>query len=245
LGVPSEAELPRPARRAPPPALVALLAPDAGMERQARAGGARLAFALALVCSLLVGFAQAVRIDARSATLEKLDKAGTLQTMSEKQLADEIKGAERLYQVGRVAWGAVEAPVFLLLLALAVVVLVWFMRGKMKGRAVFPVAAAALLPLAIANLLDAVAAFERDSLPLSSAVLSPRSFSAVLAVLGHPLAEPFSRLGNALDFFSLWGAILLGYGVAAAGDLPARRAVAVTLLGWVCWRLVLSVGLGG
>src|SRR5438105_9011679 len=136
------------------------------MEKQARVGGARLAFVIAFACSLLAAFAQASRVDARGATVQKLEQAGTLAAMSDKQFEDETRNAERLYQVGRVAWGALETPAFLLLGGLAVVALVWFSRGKIKGRAVFPVAAAALLPSAIANLLDAVAAFSHAALPL-------------------------------------------------------------------------------
>src|SRR5258708_15047078 len=158
-----------------PAELVALAVPDSGMARQAKVGGARLAFVIAFACSRLAAFAQASRVDGRSATLQKLEQAGQLQTMSEKQLDDETKNAERLAQVSRVAWGAVETPVFLLLGALAVVALIWFARGKVKSRAVFPVAAAALLPGAIANLLDAITALERPSPPLPGPALAPRN----------------------------------------------------------------------
>ncbi len=228
-----------------PAALVALAVPDSGMARQAKVGGARLAFVIAFACSLLAAFAQASRVDGRSATLQKLEQAGQLQTMSEKQLDDETKNAERLAQVSRVAWGAVETPVFLLLGALAVVALIWFARGKVKSRAVFPVAAAALLPGAIANLLDAITAFERPSLPLAGATLAPRNLSNVLAVFGHALDAPWVKLGNALDFFSLWAAVMMAYGVAAAGEVPVRRALVFTLCGWVLWRLATNVAMGG
>src|SRR5258708_2617357 len=141
-----------------PAALVALAVPDSGMARQAKVGGARLAFVIAFACSLLAAFAQASRVDGRSATLQKLEQAGQLQTMSEKQLDDETKNAERLAQVSRVAWGAVETPVFLLLGALAVGALMWFAPREARARAVCPVAAAALLPGAIRNPLDAIPA---------------------------------------------------------------------------------------
>jgi len=243
LIVSNEAELPQP--RQVPPALSALAAPQSGMERQAKVGGAKLAFLIAFACSLLTAFAQASRIDARSATLQKLEKAGTLQTMSEKQLDDEVKNAERLAEVGRVAWGVVEAPVFLLLGALAVVILIWFARGKVKARAVFPIAAAALLPGAVANLLDAITALERNSLPVTGATLAPRNLSDVLSVFGHTLQAPWVKLGNAFDFFSLWAAFMLAYGIAAAGDVPPRRALVFTLVGWVSWRLLTNVAMGG
>jgi hypothetical protein len=248
LIVPDEAELPHPARAAPP-ALLALIAPDAGMDRQAKVGRAGVAFLIAFACALFAAVAQSARIDARSATLQKLETAGQLSSMSDRAIEDETRNAERLYQVMRVATGAAEAPAFLLAGALAVVVLVWFLRGRVKGRGVFPVAAAVLLPGAVANLLDGIAALRQASLPagpIAAAVpLSPRNLSAVLASFGNPVAGAALKLGNAVDFFSLWAAVLMAFGVASVGEVPTRRALIGTLSAWLCLRLVISVAIGG
>ena len=242
--VSSEAERPQPTRAAPP-ALVALVAPDSGMERQAKVGKAGLAVAIAIACSLFAAFGHSMRVDAHSATLQKLDAAGQLASMSDRAIEDETRNAERLFQVMRVAWGALETPVLLLLGALAVVVLVWFLRGKVKGRGVFPVAAAVLLPGAIANLLDGITALRQESLPAGPAILTPRNVSAVLAALGHTLSGAALKLGNAIDFFSLWAAVMMAFGVAAVGDVSAKRALIGTLAAWLCLRLVVSVAMGG
>ena len=215
------------------------------MELQARVGTARLAFLIAFACALLAGFAQAYRVDTRSATLKKLEQAGQLQTMSDRQLDDETRSGDRLYQVMRVGKGLFEAPVSLGLTALGVVILVWFLRGKIKGRSVVPVAAATLLPNAIANLLDAVSAWNHATLPPQGAMLAPRNLSGIAAAFGQALPPPWLKLGNAFDLFSLWAALMLGFGVAAAGDLPQRRALIVTLAGWVCWQLLTNVAGGG
>jgi len=53
------------------------------------------------------------------------------------------------------------------------------------------------------------------------------------------------KLGNTVDFFSLWAALLLAFGVAAAGEVPTRRALIGTLCAWLCYRLVVSVAIGG
>src|SRR3954463_11714775 len=145
------------------------------MERQAKVGKPGLAVAIAMACALFAAFAQAARVDARSATLQKLEKAGQLTSMSEKAIEDETHNAERLYQVMRVAGGAAEAPLFLLLGALAVVVLGWFLRGRVKGRAVFPAAAAVLPPGATATLLGGIPALPRAALPAGPAMLAPRN----------------------------------------------------------------------
>lgn len=239
-----EAEVPQAQSRVPP-ALVALAAPDEGMERQARVGTARFAFLVAMACSLLAAFAHAYRVDAREATVQKLAAANQLDNMSDRQLEDETLKANRLFQVARVAGGALDAPVFLGLGSLAVLILVWFLRGKVKGRAVVPVAAAAMLPGAIANLLDAITAFQHAALPPAKVTLAPRSISAIAEIVGHPLVAPWVKLGNAFDLFSLWGAVLMGFGIAAAGDIRPRRALVATLIGWLCWRLITNVAGGG
>ncbi|MGZ6144208.1 MAG: hypothetical protein ACXWLM_12785 [Myxococcales bacterium] len=240
-----EAEVPQPAESRVPPALTALLAPDAGMDRQARVGRARFAFLAAMACALIAAFAQAYRVDSREATLKNLEKGGQLENMSDRQLEEETTKANRIYQVVRVGQGLFDAPVFLGLGSLAVLGLGWFLRGKVKGRAVVPVAAAAMLPNAIANLLDAVSAWQHAALPPKGAVLAPRNLSAIAEVFGHPLVAPWVKLGNAFDLFSLWGAVLMAFGIAAAGEVPPRRALVVTLAAWLCWRLLTNVAGGG
>jgi hypothetical protein len=241
----TETQLPPVAAKALPPALLALVAPDTGMERQAKLGGVKFALLIAFGCSLLAGGLQAFRVDARAATLQKLEKQGQLQNMSDRQIEDETRNAERIYQVMRVAGAAVEAPLQLGLACLAVLGLGWFLKGRVKGSMVAPVAAATLLPGAIANLLDAVSAFRYASLPPEGAQLAPRTISAVLAVFGHPLMGPWAKLGNAFDFFSLWAALMLAYGVAFAGQIPIKRALGGTMVAWICLRLLTRVATGG
>jgi hypothetical protein len=238
----SEAEVERPRV---PPALVALVAPDTGMDLQARVGRARFAFLAAMVCALLAAFAHTYRVDSRDGTLKDLEKSGQLENMSDKSVDDEVTKANRLYQVSRVAWGGFEAPLFLGLNCLTVLGLVWFARGKVKGKAVVPVAAAALLPGAVADLVEAVAAWQHATLPPRFGSIAMRDVASLATLLGHPLSLPWSKIGFSLDFFSLWSAILMAWGVSAAGDVPPRRALVVTLAGWVCWRLLMGVAFGG
>jgi hypothetical protein len=224
---------------------MALFAPDRGMERQALVGRALWFFLFAWVCSILLGAALAYRVDARSSTLAKLDMSGQLKTMSDRQVADETHNAERIHQVASIAKGAVGAPVQLGLTCVAVLALCWFFRGRLKGRAVVPVAAATLSPGAIANLVDAITAFRHTALPPEGVPLAPRSLGAILLLAGRPLMGPALKFANALDFYSLWAAVMLGYGVAAAGQIPRRNALIGTLVAWVCYRLLTNVATGG
>ncbi len=229
----------------PPSFLALLFAPDRGMEHQARVGRARWFVLFAWACSLLLGVVQAVRVDAAGSTLAKLEMSGQLQSMSDRQLADETRNAERVFEVVSIAKGTVSVPLQLGMACLGLLLLCWFFRGRVKGSGVVPVAAATLLPGAFATLLDAGSAFRHAVLPPESVPLVPRTLSAILPLLGHPLMPPWSKLGNALDFFSLWAAVMMAFGVAAVGQVPRRTALLGTLVAWVCWRLLTSVAAGG
>jgi hypothetical protein len=239
------AEMPAVAELRSPLALAVLFAPDRGMERQARVGRARWFFLFAWLCSLLLGAALAYRVDARASTLKNLEMSGQLQSMSDRQLADETRNAERVSQVLSIAKGAASVPVNLGLTCLAVLALCWFFRGRIKGGAVVPVAGATLLPGAIANLVDAAVAYRHAAIPPEGLPLGPRTLSAVLMLLGRPLVDPLVRFGNALDFFSLWTAVMLGYGVAAVGQVRKRTALIGTLIAWICYRLLTNVAIRG
>jgi len=165
--------------------------------------------------------------------------------MSDRQIADETHSAERVFMVTAIAKSVVGPPLNLGLACLALAGLCWFFRGRLKGSAVAPIAAATLVPGAIADLLDAGTAFMHAAIPPDGISLSPRTLADVAAILGHPLVGPWMKLGGALDFFSLWAALMLGYGVAAAGQVPKRTAVIGTIVAWGCLRLLTKVALGG
>ena len=230
----------------PPTAAVALVAPETGMERVARGGGVRGPLLVAMVCALLSAGAGILRVDAKDATLRALDKAGELQTSSDRQVEDSTKSAERVYMVKRVAGALFEPPLQLGLLCVAMFGLAWFFRGRSEGRAVPPVAAAALLPLAIANLLEAFATFQHAAIALDGPPSLPRTLADFWsAVAAQPGPAPLMRLLSAFDVFSFWSALLVGFGLAAAAQLPRRRALTGTLAAWLCLRLLTHVAMGG
>ena len=240
------------AKLALPDPLVALVAPDIGMERVARRGTFALPFTIAMTCALLAGGAAALRVNAKDSTLQQLerkdpakaDEGDRLKTMSDKQVADAQKSNERGFEVKRVALSVVEVPLAFGLSLLGLVILSWFLRGKLKSTALFAVCGVSLLPGAIANVLDAIAALRHEMVPPSVLQhLSPRSATDFAAALGHPLTGPLGLLGSALDLYSLWGAVLLGFGLAAAAGLPVRRALPAALFAWALWRLVIHVAI--
>lgn len=235
----------QPGGDAPPSPFALLFAPDRAMDRQAKVGRVRGYLLFAWASSLLLGAALALRVDAHASTLRKLEQSGRLAELSDRQIAEETLNAERVSMVGSLAKGLFGPPVSLGLACLAVVLLVWFFRGRLKGAAVANVAAATMLPGSIATLLDAASAFMHAAIPPDGAPLAPRSVSALLAIAGRAPPDPWVKLGDAADFFSLWGAVMMGYAVVAAGQVPKRTAIVGTLVAWVCLRLLTHVAAGG
>ena len=229
-----------------PPAAVALVAPEVGMERVARAGRVRGPLLVALSCALLSAGAGVLRVDAKDSTLRAMEKAGELQSSSDRQVEDNTRSAERIYLVKRVAGALVEPPLQLGLLCVAIFGLSWFLRGRSEGRAVPPVAAAALLPGAIANLLDAGATFQHVAIAPDGPAALPRTLAQFWTQLAaHPAAPSVMKLLSVFDIFSFWTALLVGFGLIAAGHVPQRRALAGTLIAWLCLRLLTQVAAGG
>lgn len=229
-----------------PSPVLALFAPEVGMPLVARLGRLRWLLLFAAACALLAGVAVALRVDGRDATLRELEAQGQLKTMSDKQVDDAQKASERAFMVARIAWAAVEAPVTLALDAAGLLLLSWFLGGKLKAGPLLAVCGAALLPFALGNLLELGAALQQPAVvPQVFHHLAPHDGAEFAAAFGHPLDGPLAKLARAFDVFALWSALLLGFGLSAAAGLPARKAVLATLAGWVLWRLFTHVALAG
>ena len=229
-----------------PGAPLALLFPDVGMARAVRVGRVRGPLLFAMLCSLLLGAALAARVDARDATLQGLDKEQKLATMSDRQIDDAQRTAERGFMVKTLAFGLVQSPGGLLASAMGLFALSWFLRGRSQAPAVFTVASYSLLPTALGNLVEAGAAMLRTSISPQDGPLAPRTLAALYGAIVKPLAEgPAAKVLGAIDVFDLWSAVMLGFGLASAAQLPVRRAVTGTLIAWLCYRLLRFVALGG
>jgi hypothetical protein len=229
----------------PAPA-IALVMPEVGMERVARTGRVRWPLLITVVCSLLAAGAAIMRVDARDATLRELEQKNELLNSSDRQIEDATTSKERIFTVSRIAGALVEAPVKLLGYVILLYGLSWFLRGRVASRAVAAVGASALLPGAVARLLEAGATLQQPSMAPDAPAPLPRTLADLGAlVAGHPLTGAAAKLLGALDLFSFWSALLLAFGFAAATQLPRRRAITATLVAWLCIQLISNVAMGG
>ena len=232
-------------RLATAPQLVALIAPDVGMVQVSLVGKARWPLLFAMLCALAMGGAEALRVDAREATLQEAEMSGQLKNMSDKQLDDQTKGTERAFIVKRVAASVFKAPAILLGSLIGLYVLSWFLRGRANGQSMLAVAGAALIPHALADLLGAGSALLHAQLAPDHPQLVPRNLADVISAIGLGAGPVIVKLAGAVDFFSLWAAALLAFGLAPAAQLPRSKALIATFTAWVLWRLLTQVALAG
>jgi hypothetical protein len=228
-----------------PAMLVALIAPDLGMERVARSARVAAPLLVAFACSLAFAAAEVARVDAVQATLRELDAQGKLKDLSDQAIADQTTSAERAFAVKRVALAAIRPPLIWAGSLVGLYVLVWFLRGRSSAGGLRAVAAASLLPHALADLLGAGATWLAARLPIDHAPLVPRTLADLLVARGMEAPFAIQRLAGALDFFSLWAALLLGFGLGPAAQLPRGRALGAVLLSWLLFRLLTRVALAG
>ena len=228
-----------------PLAVAALFLPDAGMPRVARIGRVRYALLFAMVCSIGLGVAQASRVDARASTLQQLEMQGKLPSMSDRQIEEAQKATERVYMVKKIGLGVVEAPFLMLLGAVGLFVMTWFLRGRAKGSEILTIATYGLLPGAIANAFEAGSSLLAPLVKPDAPGFVPRTLAALATAFGQNVSGPAAKVLGAIDVFDLWGAAMVAFGLATAANLPVRRAVIGTLVGWLCYRLVRFVAIGG
>jgi hypothetical protein len=147
-------------------------------------------------------------------------------------------------KVGRVgAWAkAIFVPVLRALgIGLAAFLALRVAAGTPTLKDSLAVAAVAVLPLALRDLLAVPAALVRGVVPPADAAhLLP---SSVAALLPPGVPAPLARAAGGLDLFALWCAALLAVGMASAARVSLRRAATVVAVLFVAGIAVLDVAL--
>ncbi|HZI14122.1 MAG TPA: YIP1 family protein [Myxococcus sp.] len=192
------------------------------------------------LCVSASGTLFSLRWDAAPDVIRDLQASGGMAGLSEADLTDQIQTATRKSLVGAIAKGVFLMPLVTLLLACALWVVAWlFDRPAPFGR-LMSAAAVSLLPVALYNAIFAVCAAAQHTLTAERAGrLVPSHLGAVL----EGLSPKMMRVATAVDFFSLWGAVLLGLGFAAATGMPRGRAVVLGLVMYAMYAGVMMIGL--
>jgi hypothetical protein len=197
-----------------------------------------------LLWLMLTGTASAVafanRLDASAVVLPRMEAAGELGKASEREVAEEIEQTQRIALVAGVAKATFGMPLAVLAIAVALKFVSWLLGKKALFGACFTSAAMAMLPVALFFLLSAAIALRQDVVVPEQQLIA----SSVGQFFGSE-APGLSRALNAIDFFNLWAAALLGLGFAAATRMSVWRAVGVCLFLYALFAAAVMVGLPG
>ena len=238
--------------------LQALLLPDRGMARQVSARRYGAALAAVVVCGLLAAAAIGVRLDVSTDILAQAASPGMAEgggggggpppgdngpgaqaaaTKSDREITEEINKTLAVERVTRALSAGLWVPLQLLVLTIFVYGFLRYVGGTPTLERSFAATVHAALPYAVKSLVIAGAA-------LAQHALTPSQADALVA---NPLAPSYASLGPGLarlledvDPFMLWSVLLLGLGMAAAGEVSRRRAFITLLVGFA---LYLGLGL--
>ncbi|HET7755480.1 MAG TPA: YIP1 family protein [Anaeromyxobacteraceae bacterium] len=191
--------------------------------------------------SLLAAAVVIPRVDyARAADLKVSMGPGAAE-MTPHALEEAVATDVKLARVG--AWS--KALLVPALRALGIALAAFLAFRVAGGRPTFAdstaVAAIAVLPLALRDLLAIPAALVRGSIPPSDAAHLLPSSLAVLVPPGAP--APLAGAAAGLDLFGAWCAVLLAIGMTAAARVSARRAAVVVAILFVALIAVADVAL--
>lgn len=187
------------------------------------------------------GTALALRLDASRIVIPKMQMTGELGKASEREISEQIEQTQRLGIVGGVAKGVFLVPLEILFLAIALKLTAWLIGRKALFADAFTVAAITMLPLAVYNVVLAVAAFSQVSLsPKMLTELVPTSLAAVVTV--GPIA---ARALGTIDFFNLWAAALMGLGFASATQMKPWKGLLLGLFLYALFACAVFIGLPG
>lgn len=188
------------------------------------------------------GVAFAVRWDPTPVVLRQQQAGpGAGAQTTESELEEEIQTTSRKALVGGIMKGVVGMPAFVLLVAAALWLAGWLFEARAPFLALFTAAAVAMLPIALAHLIQAVCALAQHELSLMrAATLVPSSLGALPG-----LSPKLRRVLGAVDLFRLWSVVMLGMGFSAATGMKRWKALVLVLGLYVMFAGVVDVGLPG
>lgn len=219
--------------------LRALLDPVGAVPRAVQARSWVLPLVLLSVATAASGTAVALRLDAARLVIPQMEMTGELGKASEREIDEKIEQTQRVGIVAGIAKGVFVAPLTLLLIAVALKLTAWLLGRKTPFGALFTTSALAMLPVAVFHLALAAAALRQPALtPKLAVTLLPTSLAALL-----PDQPPkLDRVFQAIEFFNLWAAALLGLGFASAAQLKPWKGVLLGLFLYAMFAAVAYVG---
>jgi hypothetical protein len=224
---------------------LAILFPDRGVPREVAAGRYGVALLSIVIAAAIAAAAISARLDLRHEVLaENASVASAKVVAADPKKAREVKTDREIDEqvaqrtaVKRVMLGldaAIWQPLRVLFLALGLFLLGRYVGGTPTMARALSAAALVALPGAIRSLVTAVAAWSQPA--IGSKDIDQLTASAAIPIpAGHPA---LAQLLGGVDVFTLWSAVILGFALAAAGELKPTRAAVASFVGFALYVLV-------
>lgn len=230
---------------------LAILVPDRRVGVEVAAARYGWPFLAVVLAAALAALAIGARLDlgpeviaenagARPVAVTSAEQAPGVEVKTDREIAEETAQRTAVKRVMLGLDAGLETPIRVLFLALAIFLLGRYVGGAPTGPRALAAAALVSLPGAIRSLVTALAAWHQPS--LGSKDVGELLAAARLPVpAGHPGLERL--LGN-VDVFTCWSAVILGFALAAAADLPRTKAFVAAAVGFVLYLLVTGLIMG-
>lgn len=218
----------------------ALVDPVDGARRFVEARRIVLPLLIAAAAVAFSGAAMAVRWDASRTVISELSMSGELTKNTEQEIADKIQTKERTRLVGGIANGVFVIPIVMLLFAAILKFAGWLLGTSLTYVKALSVAVLTFMPTALASFLRGLLALKQPAVTEGMGeTLLPSNLGLLFPDAGPKLA----KLLSAVDFFTLWGVVLLGFGFAAASGMRRSRALFLAFVLWAMFVGVFKIGL--
>jgi hypothetical protein len=230
---------------------LAILFPDRGVPREVAAGRYGVALLAIVVTAAIAAAAISARLDLRHEVLsENAALRPKKELLTDPKKVSEVKTDREIDEqvaqrtaVKRVMLGldaAIWQPLRVLFLALGLFLLGRYVGGTPTMARALSAASLVALPGAIRSLVTAIAAWSQPS-------LGTKDLDELVAAGRIPIPEGNAALAQLLggvDVFTLWSAVILGFALAAAGDLKPTRAALASAVGFFLYVLVTGAIMG-
>lgn len=182
----------------------------------------------------------ALRWDAAPSVIRDLAMSGELQRNTEQEIADKITMAWRTKLVGGLAGALFMVPIVTLVFAAILKFAAWLFGLSLPYVRALSVAVLAMLPKAIFHIGYGLAALRQTTVSDKMAkALLPSNLAALFPNEVGPLAKVYA----AVDFFSIWGVLLLGMGFCAATGMRKSRSLLLAVVLFALYVGVFEIGL--
>jgi hypothetical protein len=181
------------------------------------------------------------RWDLERSVADQLDLIPATQAMSPHEREEAIASGAKVGKIGQAVSAALGPSVSALIIAFALWLALRVAGSKPAFLPTLSVAAHALLPLALRQLLTIPALLSRGAVRLQDlGALLPSNLAAFLVERGAQLTPKVGLL-TALDLFSLWSVVLLAIGMASVAKVSKQRSGAVVAVLWLSYVAVFHV----